>query len=63
MSTVREISERFVDDHAKVNPDYMSIMGVARSAITFTDYSPDGLDSIAEHPPTTAGSSRDARTW
>jgi uncharacterized protein (DUF885 family) len=49
MPTVREISERFVDEHAIVNPNHMSIMGVARSATTFTDYSPDGLDAIAEH--------------
>ena len=49
MASIREISDRFVDAYAAVDPVRASrAMGVARDASHLTDYSPDGHDAIAE---------------
>ena len=48
VASVREISDRFVDDLVEVDPNLMSILGVARSATTLTDSSDAGLEAIAE---------------
>jgi hypothetical protein len=48
MPTVREISEQFVDDYAEVDPNFMSLRGVARSATKLTDYSPEGLEATTD---------------
>jgi uncharacterized protein (DUF885 family) len=48
MPTVREISEQFVDDYAEIDPNFMSLWGVARSATKLTDYSPEGLEATTD---------------
>ena len=47
MKTITELSDRFVDEFAAVDPVRASFMGVGRDSTAITDWSPTGIEAMA----------------